>query len=165
MDHHTSSAVARIEELRNLITNNKQELNDLDSKITSESQSLEGIVDTKYNDAQQILAAAKVQWTSDHAADMELTLHFAETANRQCLDTLNGQNDETLNAQRSKLYRACIKEANQELISRANELKKSFEDQLMETLQADGDTHASRLEQMILAHKEEMGKLQAQLPK
>ena len=164
MDPHTSSAVARIEELRNLIINNKQELNDLENKITIESQTLEGTVDTKYNNAQQILAAAKVQWTNDHAADMELTIHFAETANRQCLDTLNDQNDETLNAQRSQFYRACVREANQELTLRANELKKEFEDQLMETLQADGDTHASRLEAMILAHKEEMEKLQAQLP-
>lgn len=165
MDPKTSAAVARISELKSLVANNKQTLNDLDQKITQEATSFEGTIDQKYTRADQALSEAKQAWAGDHAADIELTEHFAETANRQCLDTLQDQNDETLDAERTNLHRSFNKVANQELTARAAELREHFEEQLAETLQTDGDTHARRLESMILGHKEAVDALKAQLPK
>lgn len=163
MDPQTAQVVQRIEELKQLIASNKSALADIDDKTSTEGEAYREAIEAKYTVADMALAQAKARWADDHAADLELTAHFSESANRVALDTLQRQHDDGLNGECAALHQAHAKAAHKEMSARAAQLTRAYDDELVRTLQRDGDAHAKQLEQLILNHNDEVSKLQAQL--
>ena len=164
MDPQTAQVAQRIAELKALIASNKQALSDIDTKTATEATAYTAALEAKYAEADVALAEAKARWADDHTADLELTAHFSDSANRVALDTLQARQDEGIQKERAALHQTLAKAAQKELTARATLLTSAYDDELARTLQRDADAHAKQLEQLIVNHNDEVFKLTAQLP-
>jgi hypothetical protein len=163
MDPQTAGAVARIKELKASIGIAEQELQLIENEMTAYNHDSDKRMEIIRENSNSKFSKLQSVWADEHSADLNLTAHFQEIANKSCINALEEQNNATLQQEYGKLIQETTQFASKELERREIEYKDKHRVLLTETLRLDEEKSALKLSEAIIRYKERIEELKAQL--